>query len=184
MHNHGDRQGAETDFGRRYRPRREGMIEPQEFRNALGRFATGVTVVTVMDGEEPHGITVNSFMSVSLVPPLIAVAIGRSARAHELLTAGRHFGVSVLRRGQEQVSDMFADRPVVVSDPLVLADGFPFVAESLARLLCRVSQSHDAGDHTIYVGEVERLAYYEGKPLLYHRGRYVGDGELEVAERD
>jgi flavin reductase (DIM6/NTAB) family NADH-FMN oxidoreductase RutF len=160
------------------------MIEPQEFRNALGRFATGVTVVTVMDGEEPHGITVNSFMSVSLVPPLVAVSIGRPARAHELLTVGRHFGVSVLRRGQEDISDMFADRSVVVRNPLVVSDGFPFVREAIARLLCRVTQSHSAGDHTIFVGEIERLAYDEGEPLLYHRSRYVEGVELAVAEVD
>jgi flavin reductase (DIM6/NTAB) family NADH-FMN oxidoreductase RutF len=158
------------------------MIEPQEFRNALSRFTSGVTVVTVMDGDEPHGITVSSFMSVSLLPPLVAVSIGRGSRAHELLQVGRSFGVSVLRQGQEQVSDLFADRPVKVANPLLLADGFPFVRNSLSRLLCRVTAAHVAGDHTIFVGEVERLAYFEGVPLLYHRGRYVGAGEFDLAD--
>ena len=158
------------------------MIEPQEFRNALGRFPSGVTVVTVMDGEEPHGITVSSFMSLSLEPPLVAIAIGHGSVANSLLKVGRHFGVSVLRRGQEAVSDLFADRPVNIPDPLVFTDGFPFVRNSLSRLLCRVVAAHEAGDHTLYVGEVERLAYEEGQPLVYHRGNYVAFGELDFAE--
>lgn len=162
--------------------RKERMIDPREFRNALGRFASGVTVVTVMDGDEPHGITVSSFMSVSLNPPLIAVAVDRSAHAHELLKAGRLFGVSVLRQGQEGVSDLFAGRPAKMSDPLRLTDGFTFVAGALVHLLCRVDGEHRAGDHTIFVGEVERLRYEEGNPLIYHRGGYVSAGEFDLAE--
>ncbi|MEX2542275.1 MAG: flavin reductase family protein [Trueperaceae bacterium] len=158
------------------------MIEPYEFRNALSRFVSGVTVVTVMDGDEPHGITVSSFMSVSLVPPLIAVAIGRGARAHDLLRPGRTFGVSVLGKDQQAISDLFADRPVELPDPLLIKEGFPFVDRSLARLLCRVSAAHDAGDHTIFVGEVERLGYEEGVPLVYHRGRYARVGEFDLTE--
>lgn len=158
------------------------MIEPQEFRNALSRFVSGVTVVTVMDGDEPHGITVSSFMSVSLLPPLIAVAVGRGARAHQLLQPGRSFGVSVLSRNQQSVSDLFADRPVDVPDPLRLKEGFAFVEGSLARLLCRVSAAHEAGDHTIFIGEVERLAYEDGIPLVYHRGRYARTGEFDLAD--
>jgi flavin reductase (DIM6/NTAB) family NADH-FMN oxidoreductase RutF len=158
------------------------MIEPQEFRNALSRFVSGVTVVTVMDGDEPRGITVSSFMSVSLMPPLVAVSIGLGSRAHDLLQVGRSFGVSVLRQGQEQVSDLFADRPVKLADPLLLADGFPFVRNALARLLCRVMDAHRAGDHTIFVGEVERLAYLDGTPLVYHRGRYTLADEFDLAD--
>lgn len=158
------------------------MVEPQEFRNTLGRFASGVTVVTAMDGDEPHGITVSSFMSVSLLPPLIAIAIGRGARAHELLQLGRSFGVSVLRQGQERVSDLFADRPVKMPEPLELTDGFPFVRHPLARLLCKVVGAYEAGDHTIFVGEVERLSYDDGLPLIYHRGRYLRAGELDLVD--
>lgn len=158
------------------------MIGPQEFRNALSRFVSGVTVVTVMDADEPHGITVSSFMSVSLVPPLIAVAVGRGARAHELLQPGRSFGVSVLSEDQQPISDLFADRPVELPDPLLIKEGFPFVDESLARLLCRVTDAHRAGDHTIFVGEVERLAYDEGVPLVYHRGRYARAGEFDLID--
>lgn len=162
--------------------RKAGMIEPQEFRNALGRFPSGVTVVTVMDGDEPHGITVSSFMSVSLTPPLVAISIGHGTQAHDLLSVGRHFGVSVLRRGQEAESDLFADRPVNLPDPLRLTDGFPFVRNSLTRLLCRVTAAHEAGDHTLFVGEVERLAYEEGEPLLYYRGNYIPFAELDLAD--
>lgn len=158
------------------------MIEPQEFRNALGRFASGVTVVTVMDGDEPHGITVSSFMSVSLSPPLIAVAIGRGAHAHELLHSGRSFGVSVLRQGQEQVSDLFANRQVRISDPLELTDGFPFVRDALSRMACKVTAVYEAGDHSIFVAEVERLAYGEGAPLIYQQGRYVRVSEFDLAD--
>lgn len=158
------------------------MIEPQEFRNALSRFVSGVTIVTVMDADEPHGITVSSFMSVSLVPPLIAVAVGRAARAHDLLQPGRSFGVSVLGKNQQAISDLFADRPVDLPDPLLIMEGFPFVENSLARLLCRVTDAHRAGDHTIFVGEVERLGYGEGVPLVYHRGRYARVDEFDLAD--
>ncbi|MEX2534260.1 MAG: flavin reductase family protein [Trueperaceae bacterium] len=158
------------------------MIEPQEFRNALGRFPSGVTVVTAMDGDEPRGITVSSFMSLSLEPPLIAIAIDEAAVTHGLLQPGRHFGVSILRRGQEFTSDYYASRPVPLPEPLLLSDGFPFVPNSLARLLCRVIDAHKAGDHTIFIGEVERLSYEEGEPMLYHRGRYVEVIELDLAD--
>lgn len=158
------------------------LIEPQEFRNALGRFPSGVTVVTVMDGDEPRGMTVSSFMSLSLEPPLVAIALGHGSAPQTLLGLGRHFGVSVLRRGQEAVSDLFAGRSVSIADPLTISDGFPFIRNSISRLLCRVVAAHEAGDHTLYVGEVERLAYEEGEPLIYHRGSYVAFGELDQAE--
>ena len=158
------------------------MIEPQEFRNALGRFPSGVTVVTAMNGDEPHGITVSSFMSLSLEPPLVAIAIAHGTEAHDLLGVSRHFGVSVLRRGQEAVSDLFAGRPADLPDPLQLTEGFPFVRSSLARLLCRVTAAHEAGDHTLFIGEVERLAYEEGEPLIYHRGNYLPFAEFDFVE--
>lgn len=158
------------------------MIEPEEFRSALSRFPSGVTVVTAMGSEDTYGITVSSFMSVSLAPPLIAVSIGHGALVHDLLLPGRHFGVSVLRSGQERVSDLFAGRQVEIDDPLRLLDGFPFVDGALSRLLCRVHDSHVAGDHTIFVGEVERLGYEEGQPLVYHRGRYARAGEFDLID--
>lgn len=160
------------------------MIDPRLFRNALGRFATGVTVVTMRAGGETYGITVNAFMSVSLKPPLVAICIDQRANAHETLQEVERYGVSVLRAEQEALSDRFAGRPVDLgeSDPFVEIDGFPLVAGALAQLLCRVVDVHEAGDHTLFIGEVERALLAEGAPLLYFGGRYAHVKAMELVE--
>lgn len=175
-------------------------IDPRLFRDVLGRFATGVTVVTVRaphhhplersadtnvaDAGGPtrrdeaplapvHGITVNAFMSVSLEPALVAVGIDRNAKAHDALLTADRFGISVLGQDQRSLSDQFAGRPVPQQpDPFVMLDGFPVVAGALAQLVCRRWRAMEAGDHTIFVGEVEALRHDVGDPLLFFGGRY------------
>ena len=149
------------------------MIDPREFRMTLGRFATGVTVVTARLGEDVHGITVNAFMSVSLEPPLVLVSIDRQAKANRLLRASGRYGVSVLAEDQEPHSDHFAGRPSALSVALQEVAGVPTVRGALAQLVCRTEQIVEAGDHTLFVGLVEHLSYREGKPLLYFAGRYA-----------
>lgn len=149
-----------------------------DFRRTMGRFPTGVTVVTMLgrDGE-PYGVTVNAFMSVSLEPPLIAVSLGRSARAHPTLAACDRFAVSVLAEDQAAVSDRFAGRRAPAGDdPFVAFAGFPVIAGAVAHVVCRMHSSFEAGDHTIFVGEVEALRTAPGRPLVFHAGRY---GALE-----
>lgn len=154
---------------------------PRDFRNALGRFATGVTVVTMRaadDGEvtpqeRTFGITVNAFMSVSLDPPLVAVSIDKRARAHATMQTAERFGISVLAEGQQKVSDVFAGRPVEPpAQPFEQFAGFPVLRGALTQLVLSAYQAHDAGDHTIFVGKVEALRYTEGQPLLFSQGQY------------
>lgn len=157
---------------------------PRDFRNALGRFATGITVVTmrapaedasgaVTHEEQTFGITVNAFMSVSLDPPLIAVSVDKRARAHGTMLTAERFGISVLAAGQERLSDVFAGRPVEPpAEPFEQFAAFPVVRGALTQLVLSTYQAHDAGDHTIFVGKVEALRYSEGQPLLFFKGQY------------
>ncbi len=152
-----------------------GAFDSLDFRRTLGRFATGVTVVTMVapDGEA-YGITINAFMSVSLDPPLIAVSLDRSARAYETMAASERFAVSVLGEHQMAVSDRFAGRPVLHDpEPFEEFAGFPVVPGAIAHIVCRMHASFEAGDHTIFVGRVEALRTAPGDPLIFERGRYT-----------
>jgi flavin reductase (DIM6/NTAB) family NADH-FMN oxidoreductase RutF len=144
-----------------------------EFRTTLGNFATGVTVVTMHDGDEVHGITVNSFASASLHPPLVSFFIDKGAHAHDLLLAGERFAVSILRSSQQDISDLFAGRPVPVDEPLASEHGVPVVRDALAWIICKLHGTAEAGDHTLFLGSVEHTFHdREGEPLLYFRGGY------------
>jgi flavin reductase (DIM6/NTAB) family NADH-FMN oxidoreductase RutF len=149
-------------------------IEPSIFRAALGRFASGVTIVSVQDDEGTHGITVSAFCSVSMEPPLVLVSIGRRARVHARIGAVGRFGVSVLSDAQLALSDRFAGRPDVVEAPAWETGGWdtPVLEGALARLDCHVEQTVEAGDHTLYIGRVVRADVHEGEPLAYWRGAY------------
>lgn len=149
-------------------------IDRDAFRSALGRFATGVTVVTTIheDGS-PHGMTANAFVSVSLDPPLVLVSLDRNARMHDLLGVSDRYGISVLAEHQEPVSSHFARRAGGAVEPrFSWKDGLPFVDGALAQLGCRVVDRHPAGDHTLYIGRVEHLRHDSGRPLLFYTGRY------------
>ncbi|WP_243095095.1 flavin reductase family protein [Thermus thalpophilus] len=153
-------------------------LDPRLFRQTLGRFATGVTVVSVRTGEGVHGMTANAFLSVSLDPPLVLVSVDRRARTHGLLLEAGRYGVSVLAEGQRDLSDHFAGRGVGEAQPVwreVL--GVPLLEGALAHVVARVVEAHPAGDHTLFIGEVEHLGYGEGRPLLFFGGRYHGLGE-------
>ena len=144
------------------------------FRRTLGMFATGVTILTTRVGEQVHGMTANAFMSVSLRPPLVLVSIDRRARMGALLHEGTRFGVSVLEAGQVGLSDRFAGR---LEDDLPEATfevvhEAPLVEGALAHLVARVVRSYWGGDHSLFLGQVEFARYGEGRPLLFHGGRY------------
>ena len=151
-------------------------IDARDFRRALGQFATGITVVTTRDsGGRPMGLTVNSFASVSLEPPLVIVSIDNRSETHDGFEASGVFGVSVLGEGQEHYSRRFAmpgREKFAPADLLVGETGVALVPEALAHIECRVSARLPGGDHTIYVGEVLRLHVVPGRPLLYHGGGY------------
>lgn len=162
---------------------RESVIgrRPEEhLRSCLGRFVTGVTVVTFDDDGDRHGITVNSFTSVSLKPPLVLVSVGRTAHSHDALR-GRPFCVNVLGAEQEHVAKAFAggDDSVPRWDdtadppPDAVREVPPRLAGVLAWLNCRPWREYDGGDHTLFVGEVTGYAYRDGEALAYANSRFT-----------
>ncbi len=152
------------------------MIDPTSFREALGQFASGVTVVTTRGaGGEPLGLTVSAFCSVSLDPPLVLVSIEERSETHSGFRSSGRFGVSVLAEGQADVSRLFARSGPEKFRHLALetgTHGVSLVPGALVHLECAVRAAHAAGDHTVYVGEILRLAVHPGRPLVYHRGTY------------
>jgi len=156
-------------------------LDALEYRRVVGRFATGVTVVTsLLDGEH-HAMTCNSFTSVSLDPVLVLFCPEKIARFHDVVLSARHWAVSVLAQGQEGASRQFARRGRTIEDqfadvphtygPLtgsIVLDG------ALASLECRTVSTTDAGDHTVVIGEVLGLGVPDphAAPLLYYEGRY------------
>lgn len=152
----------------------EAPFTPRDFRNALGRFATGITVVTTVVDGEVRGMTANAFVSVSLEPPLVLVSVANKAHMHGYLQKSGRYGVSVLTATQEAYSQHFAGMAVADLEPqFVEVEGVPLLAESLAHLIVNVTDAHLAGDHTLYIGEVEYVKWWDGEPLLYFQGRYA-----------
>jgi len=149
---------------------------PEEFRRACARYATGVTVTTVQGlTGEPEGLTVNSFTSVSLEPPLVLVCIDKSADSHPHFRAAKGFAINVLGEEQIGVSQHFATFQGDRFEGLTWRPGLhgaPLLAGVLATLECAMHEQVDAGDHTIFVGQVERVAFHDGTPLVYFAGAY------------
>jgi len=147
------------------------------FRRALGRFATGVVVISTGSGERLHAMTANAFMSGSLKPPLIVVSVGQRARMHERLMESHLFGVSVLSEEQEPHSRHFAgDAQASLAPRFAEVDGLPGVVvleHALARFAARVVDRHPCGDHTLFVGEVLVFSLDEQAPLVFFGGRYA-----------
>lgn len=151
-----------------------GRIEPRALRATMGRFATGVAIITTEHEGTYHGMTVNSLTSVSLEPPLLLVCLTRGARTAEAVVARGAFVVNILGSGQGALSDRFA-RPgqdhFAGLDPVIGHDGLPELS-ALGHLHCRVQAVHPAGDHVIVVGEVLELRDDERLPLIFYRGKY------------
>jgi flavin reductase (DIM6/NTAB) family NADH-FMN oxidoreductase RutF len=150
-------------------------VDSRAFRQALGQFASGVTVVATLDPEgRPQGLTVSSFCSVSLEPPLVLVCVDNRSFTHAGFLASRLFGVSVLAEAQREISQHFA-RGGPDKNAFAFAtgpQGAPLVPGALAHLECRLHSVHEGGDHTIYLGEVIGLSVHPGRPLLYHASGY------------
>jgi len=150
------------------------------FRRALGRFATGVTVVTVARGKRHvHGMTANAFASVSLDPLLVLVCVDRRARTHPLIRAHKRFGINVLAENQRAVAEYYArrDQDHEAAHGLGVRYwqtkcGTPMLEGCMAHLDCRLVSSHRTGDHTIFIGEVEQVIVGKGRPLLFYAGKY------------
>ena len=153
-------------------------LDPDSFRSVLGRFASGITVVTAVDGDgRDVGMTASAFCSVSLHPPLVQACVDRAASMFDALQHAEWFGVSVLAAEQEALSRRFAS-----VDSSHRFDGIGYsrgesgvvlLDDALAHIECRVMSRYEAGDHMLFVGEVERAMARDARPLLYYRGGYA-----------
>jgi flavin reductase (DIM6/NTAB) family NADH-FMN oxidoreductase RutF len=153
------------------------VIGPDDFRKVLSHFGSGVTIVTTSDTDKrPTGLTCSSFASVSLDPPLILVCVDHKAQSFNALRDAERFAVNILSTAQEAVSRRFATSKITdkfEGVPHAVSDlGLPLLHESLAHLECTTVSKHVEGDHTIFVGRVERISVPGGEPLLYFKGRY------------
>lgn len=154
------------------------MIASEEFKKLLGRWTTGVTIVTSCAGEKIHGMTVSAFTEVSLDPPLILVCCDQGSNTHPVIAEGGVFAVNILARDQEALSNRFASKKNEWQRFEGLAwetevTGAPILPDTVAALDCRVVAAHETGDHVVYVGEVQALRIDESRePLLYQSGSY------------
>jgi len=152
------------------------VIDQATFRQVLGHFASGVTVVTAATGDVYHGITVSSFCSLSLDPPLVLVCIDKRVRSHEAIVQAGAFAINILAQENEHLSRHFASRieDKFASIAYHLGEtGTPILHDVLATLECRLHAQLPGGDHTIFAGEVVAMSSRDdADPLLYYRGGY------------
>ncbi|WP_040205075.1 flavin reductase family protein [Neobacillus jeddahensis] len=158
-------------------------MDDRQFRNAMGKFATGVTVVaTEVDGNI-HGMTANAFMSVSLNPKLVVVSIAEKAQMLEKVTKSGTFSVNILSADQQELSMVFAGQ--VKKQQEVVFDRIgriPVLNGAIAQIACEVSSAHVEGDHTLFIGKVLDVHLEDSEPLIYYSGKYremVEEGALD-----
>jgi flavin reductase (DIM6/NTAB) family NADH-FMN oxidoreductase RutF len=149
-------------------------LDKRELRNCFGKFATGVTVVTwETDGGERSGITVNSFTSVSLDPPLVLISIDRKANACQALKK-RSFVINILSEQQESIAWQFAGRPQQdLNIEWEDAEIGPIIKGALAQIECLPWAEYDGGDHVLYLGEVKDFQYRDGEALVFYQGKFL-----------
>ena len=148
-------------------------IDDSQFRAALSHFASGVTVVTTEHDGKPYGMTVASFASLSLHPPLVLVCIEKSVKTHDAIAAAGKFGVSILNSNQADVSGRFASKAEDKFSGIELVQAsVPLIAGALTTIECNVTEQLPGGDHSIFVGEVVAITTADGAPLVYYRGGY------------
>ena len=158
-------------------------VSEADFRNALSRFASGVSVVTTRDlSGRFFGITVSAFCSVSLSPPLVLICIEKSTASHDAFGERGAYVVNVLEKDQIDLSERFCapapDKFEHVEYALGI-EGIPVLRNVLASIECRLIATHDGGDHSIFVGEVVATKISDGDPLLYFRGGYASTSNIE-----
>ena len=152
-------------------------VDFKDFKRAAGGWVSGLTIVTSAKGDRRHGMTASAFSAVSADPPQVLVCCDRSSATHTLVREAAAFGVSILARGQEELSELFADkqRSGIRFDGLECPTGVtgcPRIPGALVHLDCSVTQAHEAGTHAIYVGRVEAAEIHDGEPLAFFRGRH------------
>ncbi len=152
-------------------------VDVESFKQALASWASGVTVITSRHADKVHGMTVSAFCSVSLSPPLVMVCLDKASNTLELVKAAKVFSVNVLAQGQEELSQRFASKEnedvrFEGLDCKQGTNGCPHIPGAVSTMDCRVVDTLDAGDHVIYIGEVEAAEFTERPPLVYLRAAY------------
>lgn len=155
------------------------MLDNDEFRSAVGQFATGVTVITTLDYEgQPHSMTANAFSSICLDPPTVMVCIAHGTHTHGYLESTNRFGVNILSQQQQELGAYFARKPEDRTGDVnyhysEAADKTPMLDDSMVFFGCEVKGSHEYGDHTIYVAEVNEMRRNESSaPLMFYNSRW------------
>ncbi|MFP5110388.1 flavin reductase family protein [Neobacillus sp. C211] len=148
-------------------------MDDRQFRSAMGKFATGVTVIATEVEGDVHGMTANAFMSVSLDPKLIVISIGEKAKILNKIKESKIFTVNILAADQQELSMIFAgqlkEHKEVVFDRL---DGKPVLSGAVAQIACEVSAEHVEGDHTLFIGKVTDIHLEDAEPLIFYNGKY------------
>lgn len=153
-------------------------IDPRAFRDALGHYASGITIIAGHDGQEPIGFTCQSFFSVSVEPPLISFSVMKTSTTYPRIRDAGGFSVNVLSHAQHEISNQFARKG---TDKWAGIDWHPsqnenpVIADTLMWLDCSLDAEYEAGDHFIVVGRVHEMSpadWYAGRPLLYYKGQY------------
>ena len=148
-------------------------MDDRLFRNAMGKFATGVTVITTQLDGETHGMTANAFMSVSLNPPLVVISIGEKASMLNRIEQSKTFAVNILAEDQQYLSQHFAgQRQEDKEIPFTELEGYPVLSGAVAQIVCDVVATHVEGDHTLFIGKVNAIQLEEKNPLLFFSGKY------------
>jgi flavin reductase (DIM6/NTAB) family NADH-FMN oxidoreductase RutF len=148
-------------------------MDDRQFRSAMGKFATGVTVITTEVEGEVHGMTANAFMSVSLDPKLVVVSIGEKAKILNKIKESQIFTVNILAADQQELSMIFAGQLKEQKEvDFVRLDGKPVLAGAVAQIACEVSAEHVEGDHTLFIGKVTDIHLEDAEPLIFYSGRY------------
>jgi flavin reductase (DIM6/NTAB) family NADH-FMN oxidoreductase RutF len=152
------------------------VVGPDDFRKVLSHFASGVTIITTCDSDgRPTGLTASAFASVSLDPPLILVCIAHKSQSYPSIVERGRFAVNFLRREQEDLSRRFATQRLDKFDGVahqITPLGLPVLTEALAHVECVIVNTHNEGDHTVFIGRVDGCGTTDGMPLLYYRGKY------------
>lgn len=159
----------------------EFIMDDRLFRDAMGKFATGVTVLLTENDGVPHGMTANGFMSVSLDPKLVVISIGHKATFLDKVGQSKKFSVNILAEDQENYSRHFSGRPSEEVQFGTLA-GLPVLDGAVAQVSCEVVSEHVEGDHTLFIGRVLDITIQDKNPLLFYSGKYRKLAEVSPVE--
>ncbi|MEH7158755.1 flavin reductase family protein [Neobacillus drentensis] len=156
-------------------------MDDRKFRTAMGKFATGVTVITTEIAGEVHGMTANAFMSVSLDPKLVVISIGEKAQMLDKIKKSKKFAVNILSAEQQELSMIFAGQ---IKEQREISferlDGLPVLSGAIAQVACEVVNVNIEGDHTLFIGKVIEIELNEKEPLMFFNGRYRSLSSEEV----